>query len=486
MVLGGLQACSFASVSKPGSGGSAGTASGSGGHAGTGMTGTGGSLLPPPSALPCKGLECNKTTCNNGPCTGTPCGPGQATTVSGVVYDPAGKVPLYNIVVYVPNLPLVPLKPIVEGVTCDKCQTTIDGALAAALTDATGAFKLNDVPVGTDIPLVIEVGKWRRQVTIPAVTRCVNTAMADKNITRLPKNKAEGHIPKIALTTGGVDALECLLRKIGIEDAEFTPEAAEGRVNLFAGGNAMGVPMQITSPGTDAYDATLNGGAKFTDAETWWENLDNLKKYDIVLHSCEGTQAPTNKSTVATAALQSYADVGGRVFASHWHNYWIRSGPAPLSTIGTFGNNGSFNGTINGTIDTSFPKGAALADWLLNVGASTVRNQLPIVGGKRTMQMLNMMVAQRWIFVEPDAIQYLTANTPVGAAADAQCGRVVFSDLHVSSGLGRATDDKSNPTLPFPTGCVTTDLSPQEKALEFMLFDLSSCIRRDDVPPVVK
>ncbi|HET6280143.1 MAG TPA: carboxypeptidase regulatory-like domain-containing protein [Polyangia bacterium] len=473
-------------MSKPGSGGSAGATSGSGGNAGASMTGTGGSLLPPPSATPCKGLECARTTCNNGPCTQQPCGAGQQTSVSGMVFDPAGKVPLYNIVVYVPNLPLVPLKPIVEGVTCDKCQTTIDGAVAAALTDSAGNFKLNDVPVGTDIPLVIEVGKWRRQITIPSVARCTNTAMTDKNLTRLPKNKAEGHIPKIALTTGGVDALECLLRKIGIEDSEFTPEAMDGRVNLFAGGNAMGVPMSMTSPGTASYDTTLNGGAKFTDAEVWWESLDNLKKYDLVLHSCEGTQDPTNKSAVATAALQSYADVGGRVFASHWHNYWIRSGPAPLSTIGMFGGNGNLN-MITATIDTSFPKGNALADWLVAVGASTMRGQLPIVGGKRTMQTLNTMVAQRWIYLDmPETIQYLTANTPVGAAADAQCGRVVFSDLHVSSGLGRATDDKSNPLVPFPTGCMNADLSPQEKALEFMLFDLSSCIRRDDVPPVVK
>jgi hypothetical protein len=454
--------------------GGAGLSAGTGG-AGARLGGAlGGANVPPP----CLNLRCQQTTCVGDGCLVPPCPGGARTSISGKVYDPAGKVPLYGVTVFVPNAPLAA---ITDGASCSPCATLRSGdPVVEAVTDAAGNFKLDNVPVGSHIPLVMQVGKWRRVTVVPTVTACVEHPITDPELTRLPRNKAEGHIPKIALTTGGADALECLLRKIGIEDAEFTPEAGDGRVNLFAAGTHSGVPItdngMTSTAGTNAY-ATLNGGAKFTDSELWWDSVANLRKYDLLLQSCEGVESVANKSQAARQAFLDYANMGGRVFASHWHNQWIWNGVAPLPTVATFQNAGDLANPATVFIDNSFPKGMDLADWLLNVGASTVLGELVIRGGKQTVTAVNMPAAQRWIYSSsPPSVQYLSFNTPLNPpAGQVQCGKVVFSDLHVSAGAGAATDDDSDPKLPFPLGCRTAALSPQEKALEFMLFDLSAC-----------
>ena len=86
----------------------------------------------------------------------------------------------------------------------------------------------------------------------------------------------------------------------------------------------------------------------------------------------------------------------------------------------------------------------------------------------------------------------VTFNTPLGqrrrsmtrrASLPAYCGRVVYSDLHVGSASGdyvlAAQSGVANGKLGSSPGqCANQPLSPQEKALEFMLFDLSSCVTR--------
>ncbi len=209
-----------------------------------------GGSTPPASA--CEGLECQQSTCKGGNCVQPACPGGALTTLTGKVYDPAGRVPLYNVDVYVPNGPAGRLSR--RSKLRQLCRIVRPAnAVVRTTTDASGSFTLGDhgadVPAGSNIPLVFQIGKWRRQITIPTVTACTQTALTDPNQTRLPRDQSEGHIPKMALTTGQNDALECLLRKVGIADSEFTPETGNGRINFYAGGG-----------GTSAYASTLNGG----------------------------------------------------------------------------------------------------------------------------------------------------------------------------------------------------------------------------------
>ncbi|AUX21155.1 hypothetical protein SOCEGT47_016340 [Sorangium cellulosum] len=452
-------------ISATGGAGPSGT--GSGGGFGT-LASVGGSGGGEGGGGPCEGLECQQVACSGG----------AKTTVTGTVYDPAGRLPLYNAIVYVPN---APLDEITDGATCEQCGAELSGSpIATALTDTHGRFILEDVPAGEDIPLVVQVGKWRRQITLPVVNACEDNPTEAGTI-RLPRNKAEGHIPKIALTTGGADPLECLLRQLGIDDSEFTPETGDGRINLFAG--QAPASFRVTTQ----YTSTLHEGAEFTPATSLWGTVESLQKYDMVILACEGDPFASSKPESARQALFDYTSLGGRVFASHWHNHWLKQGPEPFPDAAIWDNNIEDPvSPLTATVDTRFPKGEALADWLFNVGASTVRGELEIHEPQHTVSAVNDDVATRWIYYdepEPAGVQYFTFNTPIGVEEEEQCGRLVFTDIHVSAGGIMGAEDMTGP--PFPEGCSDTELTPQEKALIFMLFDLSACIVPDDEPPPV-
>jgi hypothetical protein len=95
-------------------------------------------------------------TCVNLECQIDKCG---TTNINGTVYAPNGTLPLYNVIVYVPNAPVTPF---VDGVQCDECGTVSGNPIVAALSDYQGNFELKNVPSGSNIPLIMQVGKWRR------------------------------------------------------------------------------------------------------------------------------------------------------------------------------------------------------------------------------------------------------------------------------------------------------------------------------------
>ena len=463
-----------------GSGASAtGGASGTAGTFGNPNGGQGGSPLVVPmppvgGGEPCVNLQCQQMECASG-----------TTTVSGTVLDPAGRNPLYNVVVYVPNEPVLPLP---SGASCDECDSLYTGhPIATALTDASGSFVLENAPVGSDIPLVVQVGKWRRQFTLPSVVGCQDNPQPD-GMLRLPRNQSEGDIPNIAIATGGADTLECLLRRIGVDAGEYVPGAdAGGRVHIFQGNPTEAGDRGGGGGGNDDIAPNTSPGAPAASEELW-SSVDKLLAYDIVLLSCEGDET----IDMNQQALYDYADAGGRVFASHFHYSWFNSGPYGSENLAVWTPESNDIGDIRGAIVTTlpngdpFPKGEALNEWLGNVDALE-NGLLPIEEARHNADVgVEHMYSQPWIVADddseaPGATQYFSFNTPLDGNtnpdAPGYCGRVVYSDLHVGAASG---DDSEEPV---PDGCSDGELSPQEAALEFMLFDLSSCVTPDDVPP---
>src|SRR5262249_753167 len=172
----------------------------------------------------------------------------------------------------------------------DQCGAEASGSpLVSVVTGPNGKFQLQNVPAGPNIPLVIQIGRWRRQIVIPSVAACADNPVPP-GLTRLPRNQGEGDIPAMAFATGAVDALECVLRKIGIDDAEFTLPASmggAGRINLYVENGASLGPA--TPP---AIQLTASAAS--------------LAQYDMVLFPCEGGQLA--KSAAAQQNVMAYAN----------------------------------------------------------------------------------------------------------------------------------------------------------------------------------
>ncbi len=429
--------------------------------------------------VPCVGLACKV----NRACAG-----GNKTTITGKVFAPNGTLPLYNAAVYVP---IGNVDPIAAGVTCDRCDGKLPGnPVSFGATGPDGSFSIPDMPTGTDIPLVIQLGRWRRQVTIPAVADCAATAIPD-TLTRLPRNKAEGDIPKMAIATGNADAFECLLLKVGIEPGEITAPSGTGRVHFFTATDNDGLDLMPAAP----------------KATELYSSLANMLNYDVLLLPCEGAaydKARANNMSLnpnPRDLLVQYVNAGGRVFATHYSYDWLTYQNSPFNKIAMptamngqwpVGQEDDYNNTIVSQLVTTFPKGMDFAKWLIAAGATSAMNTLNIAEGRSDVIGVDPAYAQPWATYDftpapingKPAVMHFTFNTPLDAAKDAMgvpqyCGRVVFSDFHVTAGAKQMNQNV------FPTACKSDPMTDQEKALAFMLFDLSSCVQQDATPPIL-
>ncbi len=421
--------------------------------------------VAPDTSPPCTDTRCKKVACTTG-----------TTNLSGTVYDPAGKRTLYNVIVYIPN---TTPDAITNGATCDRCGKVSGDPIVSAVTDANGNFTLKDVPVGTDIPLVIQTGKWRRQVKVPNVSACVDNTVSP-SLTRLPRKASEGDMPIVAIASS-CDPIECTLRKFGIDDSEFTVGSGTGHVRVYA---LNGSGMQKV------------GNVATTPATGLWQT--DLQKYDMLINSCE-CQPAADKGLATYAAVKTFLDNGGRVLGTHYEYDFFAAphGPAEFQAAAEWTPGNAPQTNSPAFIDTSIPKGQAFSDWLVgNLGSKAgqvsldpqlVRQDVGNVRLATTRYVRETAVADGG---GAESTKYLSFNTPTldpdggvdaGALSPAkQCGRAAFADFHALN-----AGNNGGPTA-FPDACSNypTSLGDEEYAFEFMFFELGSCVQDETLAPV--
>jgi hypothetical protein len=451
--------------------------------------------------------------------------------------DAGNQVGVPNALVYilqanVDTLPEIPVGIPSGGTSCDRCedqQGQLGDVLFGAITDATGAFTIEKyVPVGQEFTLVVKAGKFRRgvRITVPEAQACTDVvlpATLPDNPARLPRNTTDGlfvHIPKIAVSTGQIDAMECVFSKMGLANGEFGDPGADGnavpRVHLYRGGDEempAGAAMGPDTPHSLALYSTL----------------DRLQQYDMIVADCEGPSAdqPGANSEAARYAtnVREYVNRGGRMFASHLSFSWLQdNGDQPyaegmpletgLADAADWANNPPNPTTGTGVVSidsaNASPRIDNFSQWLvkeqvvteteMSFNISEPRNQV-IELGEHSEEFIHCGEPAEQPVPEEDAgpgggfggqgdavcdsIQQFSFNTPYGAPEDASCGRVAYSSFHVAAVEGGDGMDGTFQDVIFPAHCAGS-LTSQEKVLLYMLFDLGACVGDPPPPPECK
>jgi hypothetical protein len=466
------------------------------------------------------------------------------TRLSGRVITPgrddantANQVGVPNAVVYImrtgqiADLPAISTGIPSGGTSCDRCEEQDLGPLlAGAITDATGSFTIEgSVPVGVEFLLVVKAGKFRRVVpyTLAPEAACTTTTLpiamstvgesagqgADDNPTRLPRSTSDGlavNIPKIAITTGRIDAMECVFEKMGIAEAEFGNFGSAASVHVYRGNGPGGVPQGARIDDDTPRDFDLYG------------SLERLQGYDMVVSDCEGEGWDGGDELLPNLfperiingdKIREYVNRGGRLFASHLSMSWLHeNGTAPYSAAAPIATglaaaatwdidyNLAPNGDLPGNSDSAgtgvvslvgarervSPRIVGFASWLSNEAVTSAPGYTFAITDPRSLAVDLGPVSEEFVYRNDgnERVQQFSFDTPYAAPDDAACGRVAYSGFHVAAtGGGNPFQDSV-----FPEHCRNDlasqgDLTPQEKVLLFMLFDLGACVGEEPLPP---
>jgi hypothetical protein len=411
---------------------------------GVGPGGDSADLSMPGSAGCSGGLHCQIAACDTG----------VDTVLTGHVYAPNGLDPVPNATVYVPDqgLPEFP-----TGVSCDLCNAVSEPA-ALTTTSFDGSFTLTHVPSGDDIPLVVQLGHFRRVVHLH-VDACTTAEVPHDPLAaglRLAKSDGEldpqDVVPRIAVATGDYDQIECVLHRMGIE-----------RFDLYDDRGGLNIPPTIAP-----LQALFTDGAK-------------LLGYNIVVVNCTQNEF---QSLVASKAVQAnlanFVTMGGRLYVTDWAYDVIEQVPEFAPYLCFEPQDGSalqcrmtpdapeIADTTNSYSTNATIVDPGLAQWL---------RQFPNV-------IQNGAVPVDYSFVSIASVAADTKSWPTTTWVEGQtpfgvrpltvtfdydmCGRVHYSTYNTEPN-GVVPDQQRYPNC-------RPDFSPQERILEYLVFEIANCV----------
>ena len=153
-----------------------------------------------------------------------------------------------------------------------------------------------------------------------------------------------------------------------------------------------------------------------------------------------------------------YAGAGGRVFTTHYNYTWVRSPDTHFPPTANWTSETKYFGTafdypVAANVNVPLSQGERLCAVAgerrlerrsRQHPAQSCRSQFGQRGGRRRRGVADVKcraptVPARWLQNLAQTLHHYTFNTPVGAPADAQCGRVVYSAFHVNDAASSGT-----------------------------------------------
>jgi hypothetical protein len=248
--------------------------------------------------------------------------------------------------------------------------------------------------------------------------------------------------------------------------------------------------------GNPAPASAIAPGVTAAQTYEWWTSAANLELYDIIFNACECS--PYARGATAYGAMDSFLNMGGRLFTTHYYYNWFAppTGTADLQSVANWdiptGTVPDFASETD-AIDQTFPKGAAFATWLQDNGVTTTTGSITLADTRQDVaglepagcdEAMGTCLSTQWIYNPTNNDpRYISFNTPVASPVAQQCGKAVFSDVHLSGTSNNAQfpGECTNPGIDNPPGHKIN-----EEALLFLFFDLSSCVQSSGmnaVPP---